>query len=255
MQRQTLTALVALATLTACGYGDDSNDVPEFQTFAVVGDSATVAQTANAFRAALGGDLNPPAVGPQDGGRREINWDGVPAAVTNVDNFPADFFNVTSRRGAVFSGTGTGFRVDSTDFSDVNGTYAAQFGSFSPKKLFMPVGSRTMEVLFRRSGLATPGLVNGFGVIFSDVDRTGSTRIDFYDQDGRLLGSITAPGRTATQEFSFVGAVFPGSVVSHVFIVSGDSALSGATDDLSVEGDKDLVSMDDFIYGEPQLAP
>jgi hypothetical protein len=84
------------------------------------------------------------------------------------------------------------------------------------------------------------------------VDRTGSTRIDFYDQDQFLLGSVTAPAHSGAHEFSFVGAVFPGSVVSRVFIVSGDTAFSATTNDMSVAGTKDLVAMDDFIYGEPQ---
>ena len=58
-----------------------------------------------AFRDALG-TLNPNLPGSFGSGRREINWDGVPAQFTNVDNFPADFFNqsVPGRaRGAAFS--------------------------------------------------------------------------------------------------------------------------------------------------------
>jgi hypothetical protein len=252
MKRTTLAALMALSALTACNYDSDTEDKPAFTTIAAVGDSSTIAQAADAFRTALGGSLNPPAVAPADSGRREINWDGIPAAVANVNTFPADFFNVNSKRGAVFAGAGTGFRVDSSAFVDLNGSYPAQFSAFSPKKLFMPVGARTMEVFFRRSGTPTPGLVNGFGVIFSDVDRAGSTRIDFFDQDERFLGSVTAPARPGSQEFSFVGAVFPASVVSHVFIISGDSALSATTNDVTTAGTKDLVVMDDFIYGEPQ---
>lgn len=255
MQRMTLLALAAVTALAACSDNNDTDAGPTFATFSAIGDSATVAAEADSFRTALGGSLNAPAVGPSDSGRREINWDGIPAALANVDTFPATFFNVNSKRGALFTGIGTGFRIDSSAFDGVNGSYPAQFRAFSPKKLFMPVGSNTMEVFFRRSGLTTPGLVNGFGVIFSDVDRPGSTRIDFFDQDQRFLGSVTAPARPGAHEFAFVGAVFPASVVSHVFIVSGDSALSGTTNDISIEGGKDLVTMDDFIYGEPQLVP
>jgi len=253
MQRTTMvTTLMALAALTACSDDSERDPAPGFTTFAAVGDSTAVALAAESFRTALGGSLHAPAVGPSDSGRREINWDGAPAALTNVDTFPATFFNVNSKRGALFTGIGTGFRVDSSAFLDLNATYPAQFRAFSPKKLFMPVGSNTMEVFFRRSGLATPGVVNGFGVIFSDVDRVGSTRIDFFDQDGRLLASLPAPAHAGAHEFSFVGAVFPASVVSHVFIVSGDSPLGGPTGNITVAGTKDLVVMDDFIYGEPQ---
>ncbi|HEX7918337.1 MAG TPA: hypothetical protein VF454_02990 [Gemmatimonadales bacterium] len=255
MQRITVLALAALTALGAGSANSEGDVGPAFATFSAVGDSDAVAQAADSFRTALGGFLLAPAVGPSDSGRREINWDGIPAALANVDTFPAGFFNANSMRGAVFATTGTGFRIDSSTFGGLNGTYPAQFHAFSPKKLFMPVGSNTMEVLFHRSGLATAGLVNGFGVIFSDVDRQGSTRIDFFDQDEHLLGSVTAPAHASAHEFSFVGAVFPASVVSRVFIVSGDSALSGTSNDISVEGTKDLVTMDDFIYGEPQPVP
>ena len=234
MQRMTIVALTALAALTACSDSTETDAGPAFATFSAVGDSTAVAVAADSFRIALGGFLLPPAVGPSDSGRREINWDGIPAALANVDTFPATFFNVNSKRGALFTGIGTGFRVDSSAFLGVNGSYPAQFLAFSPKKLFMPVGSNTMEVFFNRSGLQSPGLVNGFGVIFSDVDRAGSTRIDFFDQDQRFLGSVTAPARPGAHEFAFVGAVFPASVVSHVFIISGDSALSGTTNDISI---------------------
>lgn len=255
MRRMTLVALTALTALAACNDDNEVDASPAFATFTAIGDSTTVALAADSFRTALGGFLHAPAVPPQDSGRREINWDGVPAALSDVDTFPATFFNVNSKRGALFTGIGTGFRVDSSAFLGVNGSYPAQFRAFSPKKLFMPVGSNTMEVFFRRSGQAAPGLVNGFGVIFSDVDRQGSTRVDFFDQDQRFIGSVSAPARSGAHEFAFVGAVFPASVVSHVFIVSGDAALSGATNDISVEGTKDLVVMDDFIYGEPQPVP
>jgi hypothetical protein len=40
--------------------------------------------------------------------------------------------------------------------------------------------------------------------------------------------------------------------VAKVQITSGDAALDGTTQDLSAGGTKDLVVMDDFIYGEPQ---
>src|SRR5213079_2926997 len=60
---------------------------PSFSVIRAQGDSLTVADTLNKFRAALGGSLNAPNSPPTDSGRREINCDGVPAALTNVDTF------------------------------------------------------------------------------------------------------------------------------------------------------------------------
>src|SRR5713101_2405688 len=136
---------LSLAALAACNsLNSPINNQPPAPTFTVIraqGDSAALADTLNRFRAALGGNLNAPNSPPAKSGRREINWDGVPAALTNVDTFPATFFNVTSKRGALFSGPGTGFRVDITAFASINPGLADQFKAFSPKKLFMAVGS------------------------------------------------------------------------------------------------------------------
>ena len=76
-------------------------------------DPASVQPTVDAFRAGLG-TLNPNVAGSLGIGRREINWDGVPDALSAPNNLPADFFNVNSPRGVVFSTPGTGFQVSST---------------------------------------------------------------------------------------------------------------------------------------------
>src|SRR6266699_816710 len=176
---------LSLMALAACNnLSSPITSVPPGPSFAVIraqGDSLPVADTLNKFRAALGGSLNAPNSPPADSGRREINWDGVPAALTNVDTFPATFFNVNSKRGAVFSTPGTGLRVDSTAFASVNAGLADQFTAFSPQKLFMAVGSNQVEVDFKLAGETTNGLTKGFGVVFSDVDRAGSTRIEYFD--------------------------------------------------------------------------
>lgn len=254
-----LPALLVLTVLAACSdYTAPSQPGPTgpvATTFAAVGDSATIAARLDQFRAALGGGLNAPNTPPQNGGRREINWDAVPAALTDVDNFPSSFFNVNSARGVVFTTPGTGFRVDDSNFASINADLGSQFRFFSTKKTFMPVGSRLMDVHFFLAGQAQFGLVNGFGVIFSDVDRKGSTRISFFDIDDQLLATYDAPARSGTKEFSFIGAVFPSSIVSRVRITSGDAALNGTVTDVSVGGANDLVVMDDFIYGEPRLTP
>lgn len=250
--------ILALATLAACSSyspGVTQPPDPPHQSFTTLGDSATVAAKLDEFRAALGGDLHAPNTPPAGTGRREINWDGVSPALTNVDNFPARFFNETSKRGAVFITPGSGLRIDSTAFASVNAAFADQFTAFSPKKLFMPVGTNRVEVDFEVVGATTHGLVNGFGVIFSDVDRAGSTHVDFIDANDVRIARLEAPAHSGTHQFSFVGAVFSSAIVAKVQIVSGDAPLTENAADLSAGGAADLVSMDDFVYGEPQPAP
>jgi hypothetical protein len=252
-------ALLSLVALVACGTYNSTGYTPPtaagFTTFQAQGDSLTIANELDAFRAALGGVLNAPNTPAAASGRREINWDGVPAALTDVDDFPATFFDVDSKRGVQFRTSGTGLRVDGNAFAAANPGLGAQFKAFSPRKLFMAVGSTLVEVQFKLVGTPTLGVVNGFGVVFSDVDRSGSTRIEFYDVDGVQIANLTAPAQGGSQGFSFIGAVFASPIVSHVRIISGDAALDATITDLSAGGSADLVVMDDFVYGEPQPRP
>jgi hypothetical protein len=247
--------VLSLVAWAACSNYNAPNPAPAFTTFQAQGDSLAVANSLDAFRAALGGALNAPNSPPAASGRREINWDGVPAAVTNIDAFPATFFNVNSKRGALLATAGTGLRVDSTAFASVNAGLATQFKAFSPQKLFMAVGSNQSEVDFQLVGTTTNGLTKGFGVVFSDVDRAGSTRIELFDAAGVRIADLAAPASAGTQHFSFIGAVFASPVIARVLITSGDAALSATATDVSDGGTTDLVVMDDFVYGEPQPLP
>ncbi len=248
---------LALALLGACSdnNGPTVPPPPAYTTFETLGDSASIAAKLAEFRTALGGNLNAPNAPPADSGRREINWDGAPAALTNVDTFPANFFNVTSKRGAVYSTPGTGLRVDSTNFAAVNAGLGAQFAFFSAKKLFMPVGSNQVNVEFKVVGTTTNGLVNGFGVVFTDVDRPGSTTVEFFDANDVRIAVLVAPNHSGAQLLSFTGAVFAAPIVARVRITSGDAALTATIIDVSAGGASDLVVMDDFLYGEPQPLP
>src|ERR1700693_5155944 len=73
-------------------------------------DAASIQVTVDSFRASLG-TLNANVAGSFGSGRREINWDGVPDAQSAPNNLAANFFNVNSPRGVVFSTPGTGFQV------------------------------------------------------------------------------------------------------------------------------------------------
>jgi hypothetical protein len=126
-------------------------------TFSATGvNAAGIQTTVDAFRTALG-TLNANVAGSFPSGRREINWDGVPDALSAPNNLPADFFNVNSPRGVVFSTPGTGFQVSATvasgtpvEFGNINATYPTNFQTFSPQRLFTALGSKVVDVTFRR---------------------------------------------------------------------------------------------------------
>lgn len=207
------------------------------------------------FRAALGG-LNANVAGSFVSGRREINWDGVPDALSAPNALPANFFNVNSPRGAVFSTPGSGFQVSATaasgtpvEFGNINASYTSQFATFSPQRLFTAVGSNVVDVNFFVPGSTTPALTRGFGSVFTDVDLANTTSIAFYDANNVLLDTLFVPGQTGSESLSFLGADYGSAVISRVRITSGNAAL-GPNETTGL----DLVVMDDFIYGEPIAA-
>lgn len=227
--------------------GPDLADVRS--SFKVVQGSGDIAPVVARFRALLGDPLNGGQAGQQAAGRREINWDGVPASFTDNDALPADFFNTRSPRGAVF--TGPAFRVSDRNLAEVDPSYAGQFTFFSPQKTFAVAGSAVMETEFQVPGATTPAAVRGFGVVFVDVDRQGSAYLEFFGPSGSL-GRFDAPVQSAGSPLSFLGVVFQDTVVTRVRIVSGNAALGEGVRDVSDGGREDLVVMDDFLYSEPQ---
>lgn len=218
-------------------------------SFQVIRGSGDITSAVNQFRGLLGDPVNGTTPGPLGSGRREINWDGVPVARTNVNDFPATFFN---NRGATFAGPGTGFRVSDNDFSDLNPNYGIEFEAFSKAKTFMAIGSPEIDLLFTVAGTSTPAAVTGVGIVFSDVDRGGSASIKLFDAKGRSLGQYLAPTRSDDAGLSFVGVVYDAAIVARVVITSGQAAIDAGLQDVSDRGNRDLVITDDFIYGEPQ---
>ena len=210
------------------------------------------------FRDLLGGGQPNTAPGAV-GGRREINWDGVPDALTNNNSFPGDFFGSSNpadangrKRGLIMTTPGSGFSISDTNFFNINPTYGDQFKTFSPFKTFIAVGSTITDNFFKIPGTNTDASVHGFGVVFSDVNNESSTSMEFYDGE-RLLGSFKVPnnGNNAPGAFSFLGVYFPDANVTRVRIHSGSAPLSSTQNDISDGGGEDLVIMDDFIYSEP----
>ena len=222
------------------------------------GDTTAVTAARDQFRADLGGGTVAGANGSFGGVRREINWDGVPDILADPNLLPANFFNVNSPRGVVFSTPGAGFEVSANaasfapvQFGDVNATYPSLFEPFSPQRLFTAVGSNIVDVNFFLPGTTTAALTRGFGAVFSDVDLAGVTSIQLFGAGFTPLGTFFAQNVAGGNEtFSFVGVSFADPTIARVRITSGNAAL-GPNESPTL----DLVVMDDFLFGEPMLAP
>jgi hypothetical protein len=253
MYMMKMTAFAALLATAACGYDKVTYQPPPPQPtlFAANGN---IAAKVDEFRTLLGAS-NGGTAGEQATGRREINWDGVGAnPLDNKNDFPGNFFNTTVKSGAVFTTPGTGFRNDSTDFAEVNPTYAAQFNFFSATKIFAPIGSNQLDQLFQVAGETTPALTNAFGIVFSDVDVANKTTIELFAQDGSSLGKFAAPERADAAGLSFVGVAYTAPLIARVRITLGTGALGANVNDISAGGTVDLVVLDNVIYGEPKHA-
>lgn len=266
MKRFTSHAALIFMAMAACISSckkDNSNNGGITPTPAVksiissaAGDSAGIVTKVNEFRLLAGDPLN--AAPGATTGRREVNWDAVPASLTNANNFPASFFGESEaalpngrKRGLILQNTGTSFRVDSSLFADVDPSYASQFQTFSKTRLFAYMGNTVTEVTFKIPGTTTNAFVKGFGVIFSDVDNANSTSIEYFNNE-KSLGVFKVPVRTTAGSFSFLGVGFPEEKVTKVKITSGNGTLATGVKDISNGGTKDLVVMDDFIYDEPK---
>jgi len=231
------------------------NEKAEAIVFKAAGD---IDSTLKQFRDLLGGgqpNAHPGAIG----GRREVNWDGGTPEITNNDLFPGNFFAATDpllpdgrKRGLLTTTPGTGFSISDNAFEFINPTYPDQFKAFSPKKLFMSIGSNITDNFFKVPGTDNDATIQGFGVVFSDVNNASSTSMEFYNGD-RFLGSFKVPnvGNNNPGGFSFLGVYFPNEKVTRVRIISGSAALSAKQNDISDGGGEDLAVMDDFIYSEP----
>jgi hypothetical protein len=139
-----------------------------------------------------------------------------------------------------------------------NPSYGKTFRTFSPSRLFTPVGSNITNASFFIPGTngTVPATVRGFGAVFTDVDQQAdsnpnhkaSTLIEYLDKDSRILFSSSVPASPGSGNLSFFGIVFGDARIASVRIQAGNVA-PGPNDDAR----HDIVMMDDFIYGEPQL--
>jgi len=215
--------------------------------------AAAITATRDAFRVAVGGGVVAGANGSFGGVRREINWDGVPDARADPSLLPANFFNVNSPRGAVFSTPGTGFLV-SANAGLATPTlfgFPGDLQTFSAQRLFTAVDSTITDVTFFVPGTGIAATTSAFGVVFVDVEDPG-TKIEFFDATDKLIFTrdVLVAGN---QGLSFVGAVANGGEkISRVRLTSGANAI--LSNGVRADEITDMVVMDDFIYAEPTRA-
>lgn len=238
-------------------------NIAEAAVFSASGeDPASIQATVDAFRTASGEPNNGNQIGPIQGGRRQIDWDGRPGAAAPFD-MPGDFFNAVVPRGSVYETPGSGFQISGADgdpnnndpiedFGNINPTYTEVFEPFSAEKLFTTVDSNILDILFFLPGTDTAATVSSFGAVFSDVDLPETSKMEFFDVKGNLIQTnFVEAVANRNESFSFLGVTFDDSIVSRVRITSGNAALGENT----FEGNGiDLVVLDDFIYSEPQVA-
>ena len=279
-----LTLVIALGLLSvllpvrqaAHAQGNTPKDFVPPVVFQAAGPTVdSIQSTVDAFRDALvdHNNMNNPGPLPLTSGHREINWDGGnPNIVTTTD--PVTPFNVfLNTRGAQFTTPGIGLsQAPPSGLAGLfnNPTYETIFSTFSPSRLFTPVGSNITDALFFLPGAnlnlppgtnpQAPATITGFGAVFTDVDqpdgsgpgkkkgnRGASTLMEYFDAYGKLLFSSFVPASPGDGSLSFFGIVFEDARIARVRITTGDVA-PGPDDD----GKNDIVMMDDFIYGEPQ---
>ena len=246
-----LVAFVAALLMAGCSKDESPTKPASGPQATVVTATGDIAAKVADFRTLLGDPANGGTAGQQAAGRREVNWDGAGARPFNNQNgFPVDFFNNNVKAGLLY--VGASFRNDSTQFLEINPTYANQFKAFSPKVMFSAVGGNVITTVFRVAGEATPAGVTGFGAVFSDVDLDNTSSIELFDKDGVSLGRYVAPRRSDANGLSFVGAKYDAAIVASVKITCGNGALGVGVNDLGDGGTLDLVVVDNLIYGEPK---
>src|SRR4029434_3764298 len=136
--------------------------------------AAAIQGTVDAFRTALGNPNNGNNAGPLASGRREINWDGGGPPVIDGTAPVTPFTVFQNTRGATFTTPGTGLTqaapgpLGALSLFTINPQYAGIFDTFSPNRLFAPIGSNitigTFSLPGTNGGVAVP--TSGFGAVF-----------------------------------------------------------------------------------------
>jgi hypothetical protein len=244
----TIAGALVSCLLTSCEKDSENSDV------VVISANGNISAKVDEFRQLLGSQLNtaPGAVG----GRREINWEGVPDSLLGK-TLPNDFFNpagndptlAARQRGIQYEPTGN-FMVSNAGFAEINSQAAGEFAAFSGSKTFANITGDLWSIVPEVPGQDVAATVKGFGIVFSDVDVTNSTFIEFFNEQ-KSLGKFFVPVRAGGSSHSFLGVYFKKEKVTRIK-VGHDGVLGDGQKDVSQQqGAHDLVVLDDFLYDEP----
>jgi hypothetical protein len=257
-----LLSVVLTVEQTAGAQGTPSDFVAPKVFQANAPTAAALQGAVDAYRSALGNPNNGNNPPPSDGsGHREINWDGGSPSVLATTAPVTPFNTFLNTRGSQFTTPGTGLSQAPPSGGPQGGlaalfnnpTYGSIFSTFSPSRLFTPVGSNLTEALFFVPGTngADAATVTGFGAVLTDVRAPGrkgpSTELEYFDKDGNLIFTGFVPPSPTNKGLSFFGIIFEDARIARVQIKTGDVA-PGPNDTRR----HDVVVMDDFFYGEPQ---
>jgi len=250
--------IIKTATLLSLSFSTSASAVTLFGGTGI--DAAALQGSVDAFKSALGNGstaANAPAGVNNADGFRGINWDAAVAPTS----LPGEFFNTDfspRARGMSLSTPGTGLAISATvasgdalRFGDLNASYTSEFTTFSPDRLFSPLGSNVIDVsFFNPANPSQAALVDGFGAVFTDVDEANLSSIQFYDANNVLLDTVFAD--PLNQGLSFAGIHYEseGEILSRVRINLGNAIL-GANDGVG----SDVVVLDDFFAGEMRPVP
>lgn len=246
--------LISGLILSFCASSANAALISTFEDAGLV--AADIQDTVDNFRNALGPNNGNAPVNGDPLGRRQINWDALPDALSDPTLFPGDFFNGDSApraRGIEFTPTGTttGFLVSSTEASGVPVAFGFdQFlPRFSDERLFTSIGGSSFDInFFDPSDQTTQATVRGFGAVFSGLDFADTVQMQFLNLADELIGSINPLG-TSEFDLNFAGAIFDSAEIATVRILGGNRFLE--SNGSFGGGSGDGFAFDDFIFGEP----
>ena len=260
--RRTLIAAVAVAAGAAIAATAPAASAPADATVKkVVRGAGDIRPAVQRFRALLGPD-NGGGPGGRAGGRREINWDGVPDELASPNRYPSDFFNARdgaarARRRAHHPG-----RRPCASAPTPTTPPARRRGSATSTRP-TPASSRpsARSGCSRRSAATSSNLtfrVPGTGAAGASCAASAPSTRASTGARTRRSSTSTAPGARSARFAVPVGArralvprAWSSPPRSSRGCASSTAAARSGPDD---GGAVDAAVMDDFIYGEP-VAP